>query len=389
MPSVDKLDLLIDQQLDHRLTQRPDMFETTSGTWRSSNWRSTFLSHYSLIVVVATAIGCSTRTAPPTNASTKTSTSPVMKRSFTKDQSGKQIGATLFGSHLTEASISSLKEHETIVHVTIMECDEFDAAAFKALNDLPALTRLTIQNCSIDDPALVHLDNVTRLKSLSLLNTKVEGSGLGVLTRLEQLVVAGPAIRVDQLKTLGALTELRSLEIGCRDLKVTQIESLPKLSKLSSLRFSRAILDDEAFLALPAIPNLKELEFQADELTDRGIARITAFPRLQSLALARSQVTSAGLSHVASLKHLESLSLEDCTSVTSDGMQHIALLSELHHLTLRGTGVRFAGLTQLAANQKLRELNILTTQASAANLEKLRKLLPNCEIVSIPPNPSG
>jgi hypothetical protein len=107
------------------------------------------------------------------------------------------------------------------------------------------------------------------------------------------------------------------------------------------------------------------------------------------LALARSKLTDAGLSHVASLKHLESLSLEDCAGVTSAGMQHLVGLSELRHLTLRGTGVRFDGLTQLAANTKLTTLNILTTQASAADVEKLRKSLPNCEIVAIPPNPSG
>jgi len=340
-------------------------------------------------VVVAAVIGCSTETAPPANTPSTIAISPVIKPSITKDQSGKQTGATLFGSHITEASISALKEHESIVHVTIMECEEVDAAAFKALNDLPALTALTIQNCPIDDAALVHLDGVTRLRSLSLLNTNVRGSGLGVLKKLENLAVTGPAIHVDELNALGASTELRSLEIGCRDLKVTQIESLAKLPQLSVLRLTRVILDDEAFLALPAIPELKELEFQADELTDEGIARITAFPALQSLALARSRLTDAGLSHVASLKHLKSLSLEDCAGVTSAGMQHLVGLAELRHLTLRGTAVRVDGLTQLAANRKLTKLNILTTQASAADIEKLRKSLPNCEIVAIPPNPAG
>ena len=362
---------------------------STRDTRRSSNWRRVFLSHFGLTVVVAAAIGCSTETAPPANTTTKTANSPVIKPSFTKDQSGKQTGATLFGSHVTEASISALKEHESIVHVTIMECEEVDAAAFEALNDLPALTALTIQNCPIDDAELVHLDGVTRLRSLSLLNTSVNGSGLGVLKRLENLAVTGPAIRVDELNALDTLTELRALEIGCRDARVTRIESLPKLSNLSALRLSRVILDDEAFLALPAIPNLTEFEFLADELTDEGIARITAFPALQSLALARSRLTDAGLSHVASLKHLESLSLEDCASVTSAGMQHLIGLTELRHLSLRGTAVRFDGLTQLAANRKLTKLNILTTQASAADVEKLRKSMPNCEIVAIPPNPAG
>ena len=95
--------------------------------------------------------------------------------------------------------------------------------------------------------------------------------------------------------------------------------------------------------------------FENKQLGDADLMRLTALIDLEYLNLNDTQVTDAGLTHLKELTNLERLDLEG-TQVTDAGLVHLIELTNLDHLWLGNTHVTDEGV------------------------EKLQKVLPNCEI---------
>jgi len=109
---------------------------------------------------------------------------------------------------------------------------------------------------------------------------------------------------------------------------------------------------------LSDLPRLKDLRLNMRQLTDDGIRPVATLTQLRRLDLWCSQITDEALPHLAGLRQLRTLDLYS-TQVTDEGLKHLHGLKSLEELKLRGTNV---------------------TQQGAS---RLRKALPNCEILGV------
>jgi len=100
-----------------------------------------------------------------------------------------------------------------------------------------------------------------------------------------------------------------------------------------------------------------------------------------------TDVGDVALEHVERLTELRSLELSG-PQVTDVGLENLKGLTKLEWLGLPDSQVTDAGLMHLKGLTRLEYLNLHGTQVTAQGIRRLRKALPNCEIVwEEDPNP--
>ena len=91
-------------------------------------------------------------------------------------------------------------------------------------------------------------------------------------------------------------------------------------------------------------------------------------------------VTDSGLAHLSNLTSLTRLHLEQ-TKITDQGLANLKGLVNLEYLNLYGTAITDVGLKHLEGMKKLKNLYLWQTKVSDAGIARLKKALPQVEIV--------
>jgi hypothetical protein len=102
--------------------------------------------------------------------------------------------------------------------------------------------------------------------------------------------------------------------------------------------------------------NVTIVECEDTGLTDGDVTYLRALPDVVLLDLQTPRITDSGLEYFSDWPRLRILLL-DGTTITDEGLAHLKVLTSLEYLTLRNTRV------------------------SAEGVEKLKRALPDCEIV--------
>jgi hypothetical protein len=179
------------------------------------------------------------------------------------------------------------------------------------------------------------------------------------LPELERISISRMRLNRADLSELPPLAGLRVFriepsylpsEMGLRDFSF--LRGFPRLQELS-IGFSKFSDDDVQFIA-NAI-GLRSLNVSFTAIGDNGLRQLQRLTKLESLGLAKTKITDKGLAYLRSFPRLESLNLFD-TQVTDDGLQH------LQHL------------------RALQQLGLIETGVTEAEVARLRKALPKCEI---------
>ena len=170
------------------------------------------------------------------------------------------------------------------------------------------------------------------------------------------------------------------------------------------LDMSNVKLGDSEIAALGQIVSLQRLTAPQSGLSDDHISRLTNLTNLTSLGLWQTRVSNDGLKTIGKLTNLSYLSVEgngrvtndgvahlsDCrklswlglsyTGVSDDGMKHLTELP-LTRIDLVNTGVGDNGLDHLAKISTLKTLTLTKTKATDAGVAKLKRSLPNCNVI--------
>jgi hypothetical protein len=245
------------------------------------------------------------------------------------------------------------------------------------IGQLGQLESLQLGWCDVSDDALVHLRNLTRLRTFHLSGTRVRGPGLIHLkrmTQLEDLSFHRIPISDDDLSHLAGLTRLKHVSITVENVttaglvhlrkmrgletldvwqtKITSLEPIRNLTHIKSLGLTDTPIDDAG---LEAVANFRELESlylqRVDKVTDAGLASISGLPKLASLSLNTSRITDAGLDRLHNLPSLSMLDLGQ-TAVTDAGVARFVDQGGLRRcmwLDLSGTQTSLAGAHTLQA----------------------------------------
>jgi hypothetical protein len=92
-------------------------------------------------------------------------------------------------------------------------------------------------------------------------------------------------------------------------------------------------------------------------------------------------VSDANIFNIRYLKHLQRLSISGA-QISDDGLKYIQTLPHLETLDLDNVDITDAGLVYLEGLSELKWLIITQTQVTKQGVEKLRRALPKCKIVS-------
>lgn len=156
---------------------------------------------------------------------------------------------------------------------------------------------------------------------------------------------------------------LKKLAVGSNtQLSFLSWSELNKLKNLTALDISRCnqIADDDISLIVKSLPNLTELNFEdCRKLSERAFFEIAhALGSVTSLNMARCNVTDAALLELTA-KHpqIRMLDISRCRNFSEKGL--IQSLKQLRNL---------------------KELSIKNCDLSDVGLDKIKQLLPNCEI---------
>lgn len=144
------------------------------------------------------------------------------------------------------------------------------------------------------------------------------------------------------------------------------------------LRGLQRITDDEMDRIVSAVM-LRSLSLSGCEIRDKQLMKLSQLNHLGALDLGSTLISDKGLEALAGMKSLERLTLR-YTSIGDDGLVHLTKAAHLLMLNLEGTNVSRASLESLASMNALSRLNLKHTQFTTTAVDRLRELLPDCQI---------
>jgi serine/threonine protein kinase len=255
-----------------------------------------------------------------------------------------------------------------------------DASLVKSGEDLSA------EGLQVTDNGLDALRKVPDVTSLNLARTAVTDAGLkklAVLKHLRELKLSITPIKGKGLKDLTRLPDLRELSIcNMPQLESGSLRNLTGLD-LFVLRVTGDRLKNQDVKDLAELTSLVQLElFDNPQLTDQIVPTLCRFTELRKLSLSKTQITDAGIKKLCErLTRLEQLGLAN-TKITDDSIGYLKKLKHLKVLELTGTKVDGGSIADFKEMKGMTTLSIARRRFKEPDLEKLKSVLPGCEIRS-------
>lgn len=251
---------------------------------------------------------------------------------------------------------------------------EKDADEVIYTNELWTITEMTLpeQTTTITDLSLF-----LGLEKLSAENfSSFDWSGIGSLTALRTLDLAGCHISSDALTAIGILPVLQSLDL--RNCSISTVSPLSDLTTLQTLRLSGNSIG--SLTGLEQLTKLEELLLDGNALT--AVTSLSKLTNLKTLDVSDNPILS--LNPLASCTKLESLSADDCALTDLEVVENFPALT-----TLSATGNQISSTAPFAACTKLTNLNLsdnaLSSLSGLENLTALGTLMvDNNSLTSLP-----
>ncbi len=232
-----------------------------------------------------------------------------------------------------KTGVDWLRPFEAINRVSIQPPEKFTEEGWIALKQSTRLKYLSLEDVGMTDSDLIHLKNMSELKSLSIHgNSEVTDAGLAHVEKLSQLE-----------------------ELDLEGTKVT----------------------DSGLAKLKGMTNLKYLSLWDTDVTDTGLGHLSEMTQMESLRLENTNVTDAGLTHLSKMTNLRELYLQS-TDVSGSGLKHLRKMTQLENLFLSNTNVTDAGLSHLKEIKSLRYLFLYGTKTTPEGAAELKAALPDC-----------
>lgn len=154
------------------------------------------------------------------------------------------------------------------------------------------------------------------------------------------------------------------------------------------------LVTDKDLALLTGLAHLVVLDLRGTQITDEALLHLRDLPQLKELYLGGSvvtdvepplfhaRITDAAIQQITQLSSLEVLSLAK-TDITDQGVQQLPRLSNLKVLYLLGTPISDDAVASLAEMKSLESLYLQETRISPEGLARLRKELPQTEILPL------
>lgn len=296
---------------------------------------------------------------------------------------------------MSEDNLAPVWKLKGLESLTISRCPALTFESSAAIGDLAELRRLDISGTGVSDSGVKPVSNLNKLAVLNL-------SGCASLTN-------------DGLDQLSGMKLLRSLNLKfCSGLEASKFASvMKKFTRIQELALG-SLFDDEALKGLADMKNLVDLNVSIESRGDNWMHwYIAASRRSYATKIDVSdhyKIGDDGIAGLAGVQQISTINLQGCFAVTNNGIEKLKNLPNLRSLNLSGCiRVSRRGIKHIVANfPMLRELDLSNCERmqdftlellaplkslkrldvrdcpliSKEAVEKLRKKLPNCEILS-------
>ncbi len=206
-----------------------------------------------------------------------------------------------------------------------------------------------------------------------------------------QRIPAGylPNIDISKLevtdKTIEAVSKtpgLLSLTVDDTDASDASMKIIADNAKsLSHLSAKSTLIGPKAMEQVARIKTLLYFTAASNGLNNECVGKLAALPNLITLSLSRTGVTDDVVDQLKLLKKLSNIDLSENDGITDRGVQKLSELKNIAMLRLVRTKITYKCFPYLK-KLNLQELALDTGRFSAVDIDKLRKMLPNCRIES-------
>lgn len=117
------------------------------------------------------------------------------------------------------------------------------------------------------------------------------------------------------------------------------------------------------------------------QIRDEHLEKLKALTQLEVLNGEGSYLTDAGLAQLQAFPRLRELDLHKSQYISDKGLESLKSLTGLNKLEISYTRVTDQGIDHLTALKSLKLLYLTGTRVSGEGLKKLKAGLPNCEIL--------
>jgi hypothetical protein len=133
------------------------------------------------------------------------------------------------------------------------------------------------------------------------------------------------------------------------------VDAVNDLPSVKYLLLAQGDVTDEILSRISRLPKLEELHLSGSAITDRGFRQLHKFPRLRWLTADGTQISDRAVNELNGMK--------------------------LEWLVLRETLASDACVPSLIAMTNLQMLDLRSTQVTEAGAARIRRALPNCEVL--------
>ncbi len=175
------------------------------------------------------------------------------------------------------------------------------------------------------------------------------------------------------------LTGLRRLDLLDCSFTDKAVSGLVRLSQLERLTLGTCGLTGSCFRDLTQLKKLKYFGASCNKLDRQSISYVAQMPALIHLDLARTQITDAELLTIAKLSKLETLNINSNPALTSKGFAALKSLRKLQSLSAEYTAIKLDDLLALKG-LPLRSMSLPPLKIRFSEMQKLRRIFPNCVI---------
>lgn len=263
-------------------------------------------------------------------------------------------------SSLTERGLLEISKMKTL-KVLVLDGIRVPQTAWQHLQNLPKLKELSVRDVDLDDGGLRDICKISTLRRLQIDgNSRISKQGCSQLVNLKNLELLG---------------------VGEMDASDELIDVLLKLPRLRTLYINKTSITDAQLKRLAASKVLREIELEKNpNITMIGVMSLLKKPQVGSIDLRSDEwLKDSDLNALMAVDHPFHLSLEK-TNITDRGMKVLAR-TKCFYADISRTAVTDAGLMELAKSKNIKIVRYsVDGSITAHGIKKFRQTRPDIEM---------
>ncbi|MAT15985.1 MAG: hypothetical protein CMJ46_12030 [Planctomyces sp.] len=288
-----------------------------------------------------------------------------------------------------EEGAAAFKSHPTLREINLSGNELLNLEAMTSLGSIPNLAVFILDTSPITDKSFVGLKPAQNLEILAIDYcsnlTDASLQVIGGFEKLKMLNLMGCSRMTDKgLAALSNLNDVEELNLYLSGTTPAALAQLTHMHKMVHFRFNAVEATDDELKHLQNFPLLQEIQIPGAHLTDEGLQPLSGLTELRELLIGgNDQFTGTGLKYLSNSKELWRLGLIN-VPVTDEAIPTLLEFPELWDLTLRDVRVSDESIPTLG-KMNLRKLGLLYTDVTPDGVSRLKKTLPECEVMFVQP----